>query len=404
MKILKAYKFRLLPTKEQASSLAQQGGNCRFIWNHFLGINQQQYKEDKKFVFSHQLITSLPKLKQEYDFLRLSFSQSLQQVGRHFDRALKDSFQKTKGFPAFKKKSKLRDSFTIPQKFRISKSFVFIPKIGEVKWVKHQPIKGKVKHLTISQDGNLWFCSVSVELNIKQPVQKTDNIVGIDVGLKTFATLSDGTKIENPKILRKYEKRLDKANKHLGRKVKGSKNRWKQRIKVAKLNRKVRNVRKDFQHKTTHDMITKYDGFVLETLNIKGMVKNHNLAKSISDASWSEWKGQLKYKSAWSNKMFLEIGRWEASSKTCSCCGWYNADLTLADRVFICEECGLIIDRDLNASINIKAIGLKNILLDKQEFTLGEIGSSLNSEMDLRCLSLNQEKEYLGFDELVRVH
>lgn len=404
MRILKAYKFRLLPTKEQIASLAQQGGNCRFLWNHFLEINQQQYKEDKKFVFSHQLITSLPKLKQEYDFLGLSFSQSLQQVGRHLDRALKDSFQKTKGFPSFKKKSMLRDSFTVPQKFRISKSFVFIPKVGEVKWIKHQPIKGKVKHITISQDGNLWFCSVSVELNIKQHVQKTDNIVGIDVGLKTFATLSDGVKIENPKILRKYEKKLDKANKYLGRKVKGSKNRWKQRIKVAKLNRKVRNVRKDFQHKTTHDMIIKYDGFVLETLNIKGMVKNHNLAKSISDASWSEWKRQLKYKSVWSNKMFLEIGRWEASSKTCSCCGWHNADLTLTDRVFVCKECGLIIDRDLNASINIKSIGLKNILFDKQEFTLGEIGSSLNPEMDLRCLSMNQEKEYLGFDELVKVH
>jgi len=404
MKIQKAYKFRLYPTNEQKQSLAQQGGNCRFLWNHFLEVNQQQYKENKKFIFSYELITSLPKLKQEYDFLNNSFSQSLQQVGRYFDRALKDSFQKIKGFPAFKKKSMLKDSFTVPQKFRIDKSFVFIPKIGEVKWVKHQPIKGKVKHLTITQDGDLWFCSVNVELNIKKPIQKTDNIVGIDVGLKTFATLSDGTKVENPKILRKYEGKLEKENRHLSRKVKGSKNKWKQRIKVAKLHRKIRNVRKDFQHKVTHDMITKYDGFVLETLNIRGMVKNHNLAKSISDASWYEWKRQLKYKSEWSNKMFLEIGRWEASSKTCSCCGWYNADLTLADREFVCKKCGLKIDRDWNASLNIKSIGLDKVLLDKQEFTLGEIRGSLDSEMDSRCLSLNQEKEYLGFDEIVEVH
>ena len=300
----------------------------------------------------------------------------------------------------------MRDSFTIPQKYRIGKTFVFIPKVGEVKWIKHRPIKGKVKHLTITQDGDLWFCSVTVELKVKMPVQKLDNIVGIDVGLKTFATLSDGTTIENPKILKKYQKKLVREQRRLSRRVKGSKNKEEQRLVVAKLHRKVRNVRQDFQHKTTHNMITKYDGFVLEDLNIKGMLKNHCLAKAISDAAWHEWKRQLKYKSEWNNKLFLQIDRWEPSSKTCSDCGWYNLNLTLSDREFVCMNCGVVHDRDENAAINIRKIGIKTVPQVEREQgsrkatkTLGETRGSFFSMENSRCLSGNQEKECLGLNK-----
>lgn len=329
-------------------------------------------------------------------------------MARHFDRALKDSFKKAKGFPKFKKKGLLRDSFTIPQKFRIEKNCVFIPKVGEVSWVKHRAIKGKVKHLAVTQDGDQWYCSVCVELKVKKTSNTQPNdtgVVGIDVGLKTYATLSDGTTVENPKTLAKYQKKLNRANRRLHKREKGSKNREKQRLVVVKLHRKVRNVRQDFQHKTTARMIAKYDGFVLEDLNIKGMVKNHCLARSISDAGWHKFKRQLRYKSEWSGKLFREIDRFEPSSRTCNACGWYNASLTLADREFVCQGCGVVGDRDHNAALNIRDIGLKAVLWGTQEqdgSPVKTLGDDKRFMPQGRCLSLSQEKECSGLDALVR--
>lgn len=401
MKINKGFKYRLNPNKEQEISLKQQGGNTRFLWNYLLKDNMNYYQKTGKFKFYYEISMSLPKLKKQYQFLNLSYSQSLQQVGRYFDRALKDSFNKSKGFPIFKSKHKLNDSFTIPQKFRLSKGFVFIPKVGEVNWVKHRPLQGKPKHITISQDGNQWFCSVLCEIEIKDKKKKKDNIVGIDVGLKSFAVFSNNTIIDNPKHLRKQEIKLAKAQKLLSRKVIGSKNREKQKIKVQKVYKNIRNTRNNFQHKLTHDMITKYDGFVFEDLNVFGMLKNRCLAKSISDVGWYDFKRKIKYKSLWNFKYFVEIDRFDPTSKICSSCGWKNEDLTLKDRTFKCKSCGNIIDRDLNASINIRNYGL-NILRDTEECdsltvrTLGEksplLVGNVNNKQEF---SLNQEKEFL---------
>lgn len=187
-----------------------------------------------------------------------------------------------------------------------------------------------------------------------------------------------------------YEKKLKKTQRQLSKKKKGSNNRNKQRKKVNKIHRKIRNIRKDFQHKTTFNTITKYDVIIVENLNIQGMMKNHKLAKAIADCGWHEFKRQLKYKSLWNNKIFLEIDRFEPTSKKCSCCGWKNNNLTLGDRTFVCEECGLEIDRDLNSAINIKQMGI-DILLDEQEFTLEEINNSLsvNQEKRGKCLNYN---------------
>lgn len=373
MKIQRAYKYRLFPTPEQEQNLRQQCGNCRFLWNKFLDLNKEIYEATGKFVFGHALITSIPKLKQEYGFLGATFSQSLQQVGRHFDRALREFLDHKKEFPKHKKK-KYRDGLTIPQKFRLEKTFVFIPKVGEVQWVKHRPYKGKVKHITIKQDGDQWYCSVSVEIKAKNPQRKSRNIVGIDVGLKTFATLSDGTVVENERILRKYEKKLKKAQRILSRRKKGGSNRTKQRFKVAKLHRKIRNSRNNFLHQTTARMIAKYDGFILEDLCVSGMMKNHCLAKSISDAGWYEFNRQLEYKAVWNGKWFWKIDRFEPSSKTCCECGWVNKNLTLSDRVFRCERCDNVKDRDLNAALNIRSFGIRDLPLDEREITLGDEG------------------------------
>ena len=384
MLIQRGYKYKILPTKEQEESLLQCGGNTRFLWNYVLKINQDYYKKTGKFKFYHELAVSLPKLKEEYPFLKESFSQSLQMVLRQFDKALKDSFKKEKGFPSFKKKMLLSDSFTCPQKWRLGRGFVFIPKIGEVKWIKHRAMKGKPKSITISQDGGKWYCSVLCEYTVPDKAKECDNVVGCDVGLKEFATLSEGTVISNPRHTKKYENKLAKEQRKLSKKQKGSKNRFKQRLKVRKIQNKVRDTRKDFLHKTSNLIAKNYDGIFVEDLNIKGMMKNHCLAKSIGDVSWSEFNRQLEYKCKWSFKYYLKIGRFEPTSKTCSNCGCVQ-EMPLSKRIFNCPDCGITIDRDLNASLNIRNIGLN---------TLGHSGINACGDGSLESSS-KQEKECL---------
>ncbi|MFH1584142.1 MAG: RNA-guided endonuclease TnpB family protein, partial [Actinomycetota bacterium] len=209
-------------------------------------------------------------------------------------------------------------------------------------------------------DGNNWYCSVLCEYEVKEQQKKVNDIVGIDVGLKNFLTLSDKTVINNPKHLKKYEDKLAKEQRKLSKKQKGSKNRFKQRIKVRKIHSKIKNIRQDFLHKTSYLIIKNYDGIVLEDLNVEGMMKNHHLAKSLSDVSWSEFKRQLEYKSKWNFKHFIIIDRFDPTSKTCSNCGCIQ-DMALNKRQYNCPFCSVSIDRDLNASINIKNLGLNKI-------------------------------------------
>ena len=384
MLVNKRFRYKMSPTKEQKQILLQHGGNSRFIWNIFLKTNIDYYKETGKFKFYHELAVSLPKLKQRFPFLKESFSQSLQMVARQFDKALKDSFKKEKGFPSFKKKALLNDSFACPQKWRLGKGFAFIPKIGEVRWIKHRQLQGKPKSITISQDGDKWYCSILCEFEIPDKEKKIDSIVGCDIGIKKFAILSDRTVIENPKHLKNSEEKLTLAQKRLAKKQKGSKNRFKQRMKVRKIHTKIKNVRQDFLHKATSNIIAKYDGVVLEDLNVQGMMKNHHLAKSIADVSWSEFRRQLEYKAMWNSKHFVLIGRFEPTSKTCSNCG-YIQDMPLGRRQYNCPNCGISIDRDLNASINIKSLGLD---------TLGRSGINACGVVSIETTT-KQEKECL---------
>ena len=260
----------------------------------------------------------------------------------------------------FKKKALERDSFHCPQKWYVCKGFVQIPKIGKVRWAKHRNLQGKPKSITITQDGDNWYCSVLCEIEIHEKKKEKDNMVGIDVGLKDFAVLSDGEVIKRQRFTKDNEKRLSKEQRRLSRKEKGSQNKTKQRRIVQKVHKKIRNSRKDFLHKTTHDMITKYDGFCLEDLNVKGMMKNHKLAKSIGDVSWSEFMRQLGYKSLWNFKHFIQISRWFPSTKTCSSCG-EKQSMELKDRIYECELCGFVMNRDLNAALNILKEGLNTL-------------------------------------------
>ena len=396
MLIHKGFKYRLYPTPEQESQLLQQAGNTRFLWNKLLESNIKTYEKTKKFQFSHEMIVSIPKLKEEFDFLKLSFSQSLQQVGRQLDSALKSTFKKTKGFPKFKKRG-VRDSFTIPQKFACNKKNVKLPKIGKVKWVLHRNWEGSPKFLTVSRDGNQWFCSITCEVNLtdKQfPDIETcqDNIVGIDVGLKEFATISDNTVIPNPRHLNKKLKKLKREQRWLSRKIKGSNNRVKQIEKVQTVHRKIRNTRKDFLRKITSNMIAKYSGVVLEDLNIKGMMKNKKLSRHISDVGWHEFARQLEYKSLWNAKHFIKIDRWYASSKICNECGSKKVDLKLSDRVYVCEDCGNIVDRDFNASINIRDEGIRILISKYSKTTVGHTGSNACGEDKVHIFPVKEKQ------------
>jgi putative transposase len=384
MLIQKGFKYLLYPTDEQKKSLLQCGGNTRFLWNYVLKLNQEYYKETGKFKFWYELTMLLPKIKEEYPFLKISHAQSLQTVIKQFDIALRDSFKKKKGFPKFKKKNLLNDSFTSPQGWRLGKGFVYIPKIGKVRWCKSRPLKGKPKSITISQDGNKWYCSVLCEYEIKEKEKKTDNIVGCDVGINNFIVLSDGTVINNPKFIKKYEEKLIKEQRKLSKKKKESKNRFKQRLKVRSIYNKIRDARLDFLHKISNSIAKNYDGIVVEDLHIKGMLKNHNLAKSISDASWNELNRQLEYKCKWNSKYYIKVDRFFPSTKTCSRCGCVQK-MPLSKRIFKCSNCGFIIDRDLNSSINLKIMGLN---------TLGHSGINACGDGSLE-LSSKQEKEHL---------
>ena len=360
MKEYKGFKYKLNPDKEQEQLLLQHGGNTRFVWNLFLQQNIEYYEKEKKFIFFHELANSLPELKQEYDFLQESFSQSLQQVAKQFDRTLQDSYKTKKGFPRFKRKHLLTDSFTIPQHWKLKQGYVVIPKIGKVKWFKHRNLEGTPKSITITQDGNKWYCSVLCEVEIEEQEMKLDNVIGIDVGLKEFAVFSDGVVISNPKHLYQYENKLAKAQRKLSRRQEGSKNRFKQRMKVRNIHTKIRNTRLDFLHKTINSITKNYDGVVSEDLNIKGMMKNRRLTKAISDVSWFEFKRQLEYKCKWKSKHFFEIGRFIPTTKKCSRCG-HIQEMPLSKRIFKCENCGLEMDRDLNSSICILLEGLKDL-------------------------------------------
>jgi putative transposase len=388
MLIQKGFKYRLYPTEEQEKLLRQHGGNTRFLWNLFLEQNIQEYKQNKKFLWYYDLANSLLKLKEEHEFLKYSYSQSLQQVAKHLDKALKDFLkQKDRGFPTFKKKNLMKDSFTCPQHWKIKYGYVYIPKIGEVRWVKHRSLQGKPKKITISQEGKQWYCSVLCEYEKKEKPKSTNNLVGIDLGLKHFATLSNGKIIENIRTLKKYEKKLKREQRRLSRKEKGSNNRYKQRLKIYNIHTKIKNTRKDFLHKTTYSIAKNYDGIVLEYLHVKGMMSNHNLAQSISDVSWSEFRRQLEYKCKWKNKHFVVIDRFKPTTKVCSECGCIQ-EMKLSDRVFECKDCGLILDRDYNAAINILKLGCikldvshKNIdFKDLNKYTVGHTGINVCGE------------------------
>ena len=364
--MLKSYKFRLYPKKLQEELIQKTFGCVRFVYNQCLSYKIDKYKNEKINLsridvnnYKNQI------LKAKYEWLREVDKNALDGAVINLDVAYKNFFRNNKGFPKFKSKKndyKTYKTYCYDKNVEVdfSNSKIKSPKL---KWVKARGIRhfdGKIKSATISQTpSGKYYCSVLVEQEDYKPLTETGCNVGIDLGIKDFAITSDGDKISNPKYLAKSEKKLAKLQRQLSRKSSGSNNRNKARLKVARAWDKITNQRTDFLQKLSTELIRKYDVVCLEDLNVAGMVKNHHLAKSISDCSWSEFVRMLQYKADWYGRTISKIDRFYPSSQTCSCCGCINPKTKdLAVRQWTCPDCGTAHDRDINAAKNILRQGL----------------------------------------------
>ena len=362
--MLKAYKYRIYPTKEQEESFFQHFGACRFVYNWALENKIKSYEQNGKSVSRFTLNKMMTELKEEHTWLKNVNSQSLQGATLSLETAFTKFFREKKGFPKFKSKKNPVQSFSVPQFYEVDfdKNKVKLPKIGWIKTKLHRKFKGIEKTATLSRTPTgKYYISILVDDEQETPVKSLFNekvTVGIDIGIKDFAILSNGEKIDNPKYLKTSIQRLNVLQRRMSRKQKGSKNRAKARNAVSKLHERISNQRNDFQHKLSSKLIGENQALALETLNVSGMLKNNCLALHIADASWNSFVTKLEYKAEWFGKTILRIGRFEPSTKICNVCGYYNKNLTLADREWQCPDCKINHDRDINAAINIKKFAL----------------------------------------------
>ncbi len=397
--MLKAFKYRLYPTETQKTLLAKHFGITRLVYNLALECKTMAYNLNHVNLSRLDLQKQLVELKKEFPWMNEINSQSIQVSLLNLDNAYKNFFKAKKGFPKFKKKS-LRNSFGVPQSVRIEKSKVMIPKFLEgIDFIQDRPIKGKIKSATVSKTpSNKYFISILCETGDIIPDKKlikSSTAIGIDLGLKDFIIMSDGTKVSNPKFLVANEKAIKHLQKELSRKTVRSNRYKKARLKLAREHEETTNKRNDFLHKLSTEITNRYDTVCVENLNVKGMVKNHKLSKAISDASWSTFITMLVYKSEWKGKNLVKIGRFESSSKTCNSCGYINHELKLSDRTWVCAGCGVVHDRDINAAINIKKIALKDLLVGRQFMDVEA------SSMDGRLNKSLRPKKYLVNEALI---
>ena len=362
----KGYEYRIYPNKKQEVLLNKTFGCVRYIYNWGLSKKIKCYQEQNKTLSSFDLTKELPILKQETEWLKEIDAQALQQSLRHLDNSFTKFFREKKGFPKFKSKRNNRQSYATIMNVHLFPEInkIQIPKLGKVKIRIDRLPKGTFKTCTVKKTPtNKYFVVLTVDENIKipdKPIVTEDTTIGIDLGIKDFAILSDGRKFANPKYLLKNLKRLKVLQKRLSRKQKGSKNREKARLKVALQHEKITNLRKDFLHKITYKLTheNQVNTICLETLSVSNMLKNHKLARSISDVSWSSFNDLIDYKAELYGKNILRIGEFEPSSKLCTC-GYKNNNLTLKDREWTCPICNTHHDRDILAANNIKRFALQ---------------------------------------------
>ena len=374
--MLKGFKYRIYPTKEQEIQLAKTFGSCRFVYNQLLAKKIELYKEENKSMSktdcnnycNRELKKEHPWLKEVDKFALTNSIYDLDTAYQNFFRRVKQGKEKA-GFPKFKSKKNHRYSYKTNFtnnniKVDFENDLIQLPKLKWIKAKLHRKFSGKILFATISKTpSNKYFVSFNVECEY-EVLSKNNNAIGLDLGIKDLIITSDGEVINNEKLTYKYENKLAKLQRQLAKKKKGSKNWDKQRIKIARLHEKITNIRKDNLNKVSYTLVKENQFIFSEDLNIKGMVKNHNLAKSIHDCSWYKLMRQLTYKSEWNDRIYRKVNRYFPSSQLCNICGYKNSDTkNLGVRFWTCPECGSHHDRDINASVNILNEGLRELNL-----------------------------------------
>jgi len=370
----RAYEYRIYPNASQRKLIEQTFNGCRLVYNLALEVKQRAWKEHQVNRSVFELNNELPALKDLCPWLKEINAHSLQASIANMGKAYENMYKKRAGYPKFKNKHS-EQSFLCPDGARhidFENNRLTIPKMKGIKVVIDREFEGKIGAVSISRTKTgKYFVSILVNPGIKQPEKQPitpETTVGIDVGIKDFAILSTGEKLPNPRHLKSSLQRLKVLSRRVSRKKKGSTNRKKAVKRLAIQHEKVANQRKDYLHKSTTHIVRDSQGtmFCVEDLSVKNMMQNHKLAQAISDLGWGEFFRQLKYKCDWYGKTYIEIGRFESSTKTCSCCKAVNQTLTLADREWICARCNTIHDRDINAAENIKQFGLLKHNKEKQ--------------------------------------
>ena len=375
--MLKAIKIRIYPSAEQVDFINKQLGCCRFVYNNCLAFRKDSYQNERVSISSSEAVKHITVLKKDNEWLKDVHSKVLQQSVRDMNQAYDNFFKRHKGFPKFKSKHDNRQSCRFPKDafigvrgnridlIKVLKDIHFKCSRNDERYLNRN--QDKVKSITLNKEPNgKFYMSVLIDKPLRQ-VPQSSSMVGLDLGIKDFAVTSDGQVIENFHFKKNEESRLKRLQRQISKKVVGSKNREKARLRFSKLNKKIRNRKLNFLHDVTNHLIDENQVIVMEDLNVKGMVRNHKLAESISEVNWGEFRRILAYKAAWYGRQLVFIDRFYPSSKRCNHCGYIYKELTLKDRQWVCPKCDSLIDRDYNAALNILEEGERIIGLSSPE-------------------------------------